>query len=580
MDFRPRLCSVFLMLALALGTDPVRAAGWFDENWMSRKHLIVDAGLTGADLRESVRDFPMLVRLHAGNFGFFQELGVNAADLRFLGLDGTPLTHHTEYFDPGSEIALLWVKLPRIQQDSSTESFWMYYGNKDAADAGNPSGSYDPPQALVFHFKEDQILPQDVTANGNHALASKAIVEIQGWIGAAARFDGSGPIEIAAAPSLRVDRADGWTFSAWVRLDRPQRNTTLFRARQNDALIELTLNGNALSGRYRPQGSENPVPLPPADLPLDRWSHVALVVGSNRLALFIDGIEVRSTAAAVASMIPTIQLGGDGAGHEFSGALDEVQIARTARSPEWIKLAYRSQSPDFTVINFGSDERGEGTEAGYLRLILQNITTDGWVIIGLTGLLGLMSLTVAGFKLLLLIRVGRQNAQFLGEGEGRLEVAKSGGYPAASLARLERIAAGALDRYGPRLDAAALAGLRIRLDTEIRREVQRLSRQMVLLTLSISGGPFLGLLGTVVGVMITFASIAETGDININAIAPGVAAALAATCAGLAIAIPALFAYNYLITWIKEIVTDTEIYRDERLAELNEASAGRIETLP
>ena len=76
------------------------------------------------------------------------------------------------------------------------------------------------------------------------------------------------------------------------------------------------------------------------------------------------------------------------------------------------------------------------------------------------------------------------------------------------------------------------------------RETQRLNRMMVLLTIAISGGPFLGLLGTVVGVMITFAAIAATGDVNVNAIAPGIAAALVATVAGLGVAIPALFGYN------------------------------------
>ncbi len=76
---------------------------------------------------------------------------------------------------------------------------------------------------------------------------------------------------------------------------------------------------------------------------------------------------------------------------------------------------------------------------------------------------------------------------------------------------------------------------------------------MVLLTIAISGGPFLGLLGTVIGVMITFAGVAAAGDVNVNAIAPGIAAALVATIAGLAVAIPALFGYNWLITRIKVV---------------------------
>jgi biopolymer transport protein ExbB len=86
---------------------------------------------------------------------------------------------------------------------------------------------------------------------------------------------------------------------------------------------------------------------------------------------------------------------------------------------------------------------------------------------------------------------------------------------------------------------------------------------MVLLTIAISGGPFLGLLGTVVGVMITFAAIAAAGDVNVNAIAPGIAAALLATVAGLGVAIPALFGYNFLASRIKNISADMQIFVDE-----------------
>jgi biopolymer transport protein ExbB len=102
------------------------------------------------------------------------------------------------------------------------------------------------------------------------------------------------------------------------------------------------------------------------------------------------------------------------------------------------------------------------------------------------------------------------------------------------------------------------------------REIQRLNSQMVVLTISIAGGPFLGLLGTVVGVMITFAAIAAAGDVNVNAIAPGIAAALVATVAGLAVAIPALFAYNYLIGRIQALTADMQVFVDElttRIAE-------------
>jgi biopolymer transport protein ExbB len=113
------------------------------------------------------------------------------------------------------------------------------------------------------------------------------------------------------------------------------------------------------------------------------------------------------------------------------------------------------------------------------------------------------------------------------------------------------------------LTPQAIASMRAAMDATLVRMTQKLQSQMVLLTIAISGGPFLGLLGTVVGVMITFAAIAASGDVNVNSIAPGIAAALAATVAGLAVAIPALFGYNWLNTKIKEIHADQQVFVDE-----------------
>lgn len=122
--------------------------------------------------------------------------------------------------------------------------------------------------------------------------------------------------------------------------------------------------------------------------------------------------------------------------------------------------------------------------------------------------------------------------------------------------------------------ATSIEAIRASLDGGFVRESQRLSSQMVLLTIAISGGPFLGLLGTVVGVMITFAAVAQAGDVNVNAIAPGIAAALAATVAGLAVAIPALFGYNYLLTRIKGTMSDMQVFIDEFVTRLAEFYAG------
>jgi len=120
------------------------------------------------------------------------------------------------------------------------------------------------------------------------------------------------------------------------------------------------------------------------------------------------------------------------------------------------------------------------------------------------------------------------------------------------------------------LSARSIQAIRAVLDGGMVRETQRLNSQMVLLTIAISGGPFLGLLGTVIGVMITFAAVAAAGDVNVNAIAPGIAAALAATVAGLAVAIPSLFGYNYLLTQVKSMTSDMHVFIDEFVTRLAE----------
>ena len=75
--------------------------------------------------------------------------------------------------------------------------------------------------------------------------------------------------------------------------------------------------------------------------------------------------------------------------------------------------------------------------------------------------------------------------------------------------------------------------------------------------------------------MITFAAIAAQGDVNVNAIAPGIAAALAATVAGLAVAIPALFGYNYLVSQVKNAISDMHIFIDEFITKIAEYYGGR-----
>ena len=122
----------------------------------------------------------------------------------------------------------------------------------------------------------------------------------------------------------------------------------------------------------------------------------------------------------------------------------------------------------------------------------------------------------------------------------------------------------------PGLSARSIQAIRASLDAGLVRIQHKLTDGLVYLTISIAGGPYVGLLGTVVGVMITFAIISKEGEVNVNAIAPGIASALLATVAGLIVAIPALFVYSYLNGRIKNTTAEIQVFIDEFVAKMAE----------
>jgi biopolymer transport protein TolQ len=89
-------------------------------------------------------------------------------------------------------------------------------------------------------------------------------------------------------------------------------------------------------------------------------------------------------------------------------------------------------------------------------------------------------------------------------------------------------------------------------------EIERLERYLPFLATTASAGPFIGLFGTVVGIMGSFQAIGAQGSASLAVVAPGISGALVATAAGLAAAIPAVIGYNYLVGRVRHWVTEME----------------------
>lgn len=543
------------------------------EDWSHHKKLSFDTTATGTELKEEVARLPLLLRLHSGNFTF-SEAKPDGSDLRFFAADGkTALKYHVENFDAANELANVWVSVPKLAANAKTDSLVLAWGNAGAAAADDSKGTYDATQIFVYHFAGAEGV-KDATANANHAKAASSKPVASGPIGAATGLDGASRIDLAASASLKLSAASGITFSAWIK---PVGNETgtLYTQHEGANALSIGLAGGTLNASMGAAKASAAAALKPGI-----WQHLAVVVNAGKATFYLDGNEAGSGALVLADM------GGEASiGEGLHAELDEVSLAGVARSAAYIKAQAASQGADTPMMTF-ADSEGGGESISYVSILLGAVTLDGWIVIGLLMVMLVVSFYVMITKAMMIRAAGKANGVFLEVfSDKSVELLTPGHAETLALAADERLKKSSIyhlyaiglrevtHRFDSQarvgspnmLSAAALDAIRAALDASMVRENQRLNSGMVLLTISIAGGPFLGLLGTVVGVMITFAAIAAAGDVNVNAIAPGIAAALVATVAGLGVAIPALFGYNWLASQIKNVSADTQVFVDEFL---------------
>jgi len=126
-------------------------------------------------------------------------------------------------------------------------------------------------------------------------------------------------------------------------------------------------------------------------------------------------------------------------------------------------------------------------------------------------------------------------------------------------------------RAGPELDRATVAA-REAMQRSTATEIERLERHLTSLATLGNISPFVGLFGTVIGIMRAFEAISRTGSGGLASVSAGIAEALVATAAGLFVAIPAVTAYNYFISRIKTCVTEMDGAASELVARLTRAA--------
>ncbi|NVZ67951.1 DUF2341 domain-containing protein [Pseudomonas costantinii] len=580
------LLSLLICLGFAL---PATAHAWWQDDWHYRKQISVDTTPQGAGINEALGRTAMLVRLHTGNFTF-DGVKEDGSDLRFVAADDkTVLNHQIESFDPLMGMALIWVDVPKVE-GGQRQDLWMYYGNPKAPATGSGQLTFDPSYTALYHFEgANGIPPRDTTAYGNTAQNATG-ASIDGVIGRALQLSGQ-PLLLPASPSLQHSIDGAFTFSAWLRMDQASGEQLVLARREGTNSLLVGLSQGTPFVEIDGQRALSSRPLNPA-----QWQHLALTAQGNKVSLYVNGRETASLAVAMPSFNSVMAIGADlpaPAGAEalsayqgFTGAIDELRLSKVARPAALLLADASAQGAESKLVVYGVDEQQSGFGFGSLGFLLKAVPIDAWVIIAVLVLMMFQSWIIMIRKNRSVTRVTNANEifreQFATVGT-RLEMFADDRELAerlehSSLWRLYQVAVKEIRTRRQQgadtssVSAATIEAIRCSMDGVRTRENQQLSSKLSTLSNAIAGGPYIGLLGTVLGIMVVFLGTAMAGDVNINAIAPGMAAALLATAMGLFVAIPALFGYNRLITRNKEVSADMRVFVDEfitRLAEMH-----------
>lgn len=564
----------FLIAGIAVAFS-CAAEAWWDEQWTQRMRVGIDTTASGVLIKEPLKGFSLAVRLHSGNFDFTW-VKPDGSDLRVIAADDkTVLAYHVELFDAANELALIWVQAPALAPNSTNAYFWLYSGNLEAGAAGDVPGTYDAAASAVFHFSEKEGLPKDATSNLVAPSAGPARYQSAGLLGGSAVFEGEAMV-LPDTPALRREAGAAMTFSTWLKPAPASGDAVLFR-QQSGAGAPLVVAVEQGKLAVRMPGAQV---FSAGEVKPGVWQHLAVTAGADRIAAYVNGVEVGSAAGTLPAVQGEIEIGAG-----LQGELDELQLASAARSADWIKAAAGAEGADAQLVAVSAEETEAAGGHSYFGILVDNLTADAWVVIIILIVMFVIACMVMVSKTLFVSKTDKFNRAFLTRFRQLvgdltpLENGEGGEFGGSSLYRLYRTGIREMSSrmefyrshgHAESLTPQAIEAIKASVDAEMVRENHQLNKQMVLLTIAISGGPFLGLLGTVVGVMITFAAIAAAGDVNVNAIAPGIAAALLATVAGLAVAIPALFGYNYLASRIKNISADMQVFADELVTKLAE----------
>lgn len=210
--------------------------------------------------------------------------------------------------------------------------------------------------------------------------------------------------------------------------------------------------------------------------------------------------------------------------------------------------------------------------------IWKNATFEGQAIIVLLVAFSLLAWSVMGAKAIEMRRASRMNVYFNEEFERQknvlsifernVEVEGCPNYTVYKAGSAELQGRLKTSKKPGQVSLKAMEHIKRTLERTVAQEALKLESGLIFLAIAVSGAPFLGLLGTVWGVMSAFSYVAMKGNADLATMAPGVSAALITTVAGLLVAIPSMFGYNWLVHHLRVLTVELDNFAQDLVSKM------------
>ncbi|MBN2525695.1 MAG: DUF2341 domain-containing protein [Deltaproteobacteria bacterium] len=340
------------------GDDAEITAFFGYDSWAHNEILTMDTTPNGADVPGDVNTFPVLVRLDAARFPFF-EAQSNGDDIRFSAADGSSLNYEIERWDRPEEVAEIWVWVPTVFGNGITELV-MHWGRDGVVSKSDGARVFDANGYFVsvWHLRN----LNDATANANGLFQSVADRPIHQstLIGDGIRFDAGEWLGAPANASL--GGATGFSISMWVRTIQTQAQELLSQRdiATGDAgsyRLMMQADGTVLFDVFN-TGWQWGLQLVSTQAINDgNWHHVFAIRSGTSDAgwIYIDGVH-NGFNAGVGQLLDNnirVVLGKNilDDTNVFIGEMDEVRIQSEGFFEAWLKLCYENQRAEDYLFN-------------------------------------------------------------------------------------------------------------------------------------------------------------------------------------------------------------------------------------